>query len=174
MRSRGFFKAIAGFTIIELIVVVALLAIAASIAVPIISDNTAAKKKETYRQACIYVFDQATAIADSYNKGARSLNGVSIDSVINPGGVKTVLNLDNSLAYRFNIDVKNNATNPSTNYSDKDTVVVYFAYNADKSKALAVGMWYMAKGNTTPQFKYDYSKGALASVSEAFTTPVFS
>lgn len=175
MRKQRFLKAVAGFTLIELIVVMALLAIASSIAVPIIISNTNEKKKETYRQACISVFENATSIADAYSKGAKTIGGVSIDPDKGTGGikgVKTLLDTENTMDFRFDIVVKSTATNPSVNYS-KDTIVVYFIYSPDKTKAIAVGCWYMLKGNTTPQFKYDYAEGPIA-IGDTFTAPVYS
>lgn len=177
MRKHRFLKAFAGFTIIELLVVMVILAIASSIAVPMIINNTNDKKKETYRQSCISVFEEATNIAETYNKGpaAYNISGVCIDPSKAEGGIKgveTLLNSENIMSYKFEVDVVSSATNPNYSYS-KDTVVVYFAYSTDKTQALAVGCWYMVNGNKTPQYKYDYSEGYIA-VSTAFTAPVYS
>ncbi len=175
VNMKRFLKAVAGFTLIELIVTLALLAIAASIATPIILSGINKREEESQRQACINIFELGTNIADAYTKGSRSISGTSIDPNNPAGGILGVAALiaeENSLSYKIDIAIKSNATNPSVNYS-KDTVVLYFWYGTDTGgnpAALAVGCWYMVKGKTTPQYKYDYDKGKIE-VSTGFTTP---
>lgn len=172
---KRFLKAVAGFTLIELIVTLALLAIAATIAAPIIISNVNKKELESYRQACLNVYESAANIADGFNKGATNIGGVSIDPDKPNGGVtgvSSILNEDNSLAYKINIAVKDSSVNPSVNYS-KDTVVVYFWYGSDdegNDYACAIGCWYMVKGKTAPQYKFDYKLGEIA-ISASFSSP---
>ncbi|NCA66609.1 MAG: type II secretion system protein [Clostridia bacterium] len=174
MRKRCFLKAIAGFTLIELIVVIAILAIATSIVTPILMDNANSKKIETYRQSCIYVMDEAAAVADSYNNGARYISNEQIDPVSYPNGVKNALNNDNSMAYRFTITTVDEYTNPNEAFNDKDYVVVYYKYkDDDNSQAAAVGCWYMEKGKATPQLKYDYATARVIPNSQDFTAAVY-
>lgn len=179
MRKRRFLKAAKGFTLIELIAVIALMAIAATFTIPMIMRNAEDKQREIYYQGCVYVVGEAAALAETYNKIKRfndsSLAPVTIGGydLRNHTGVQGLLNAENEMAFRFNIIVTSSSINPNSTFT-KDRVIVYFAYNAAKTRAVAVGAWYMQKDNNVPQIKYDYAKAAKIELSAAFTTPVFS
>lgn len=173
-----------GFTLIELVVVIAVMAILAGVITPTLIAQNKKADRDQYKQYVVSVMETADDICEAFNKGAKRISGYDIVDSKNElqwTSIQELLNTENVNNYKFNVAIcnvnyqpsgltegKNTLTSP---YTTKDTVVVYFKTNS-KGEYFAVGCWYFEKNNTQAKYKYDYVKDAFISGGEIFHNPV--
>ena len=174
-----------GFTLVELIVTIAVIAILSSIILPTMSSSNNRQLQERYKQSCISVLNSADSILAAVNKGAKVVSGFQIiksDGSFDYNELKSCLKLENVNAADydiacFDVDAKNNGstgTLPSSysNYA-KDLVVIYIQGNNFKDNYTAVGGIYFQKAKRRPEarIKYDYVLGTTITISRNFSNP---
>lgn len=184
MRSFRFLrKSKKGFTLVELIVVIAIMAIFAGVLTPTLTAQNRKADQDQYKQYVVSVMETAEDICSAYNKGAKRISGydiVNTSGEIQWSSIEGLLNTENVNSYKFNVIActtnrkptgLNEANDSLTNaYTSKDTVVVYFKTN-NKGEYFAAGCWYFEKSNKKAKYKYDYIKDAFISGSVSFSNP---
>ena len=174
-----------GFTLVELIVTIAVIAILSSIILPTMSSTNNKQLQEQQKQACISVLNSAETVISAVNKGAKVVSGFQIiksDGSFDFGEMKSCLRLENFNGADYDIicfdtKAKNNGSNgvlPSSyNTYTKDIVAVYITSNNFKDNFTAVGAIYFKKGTRRMEatVKYDYVIGSTIIVSRNFSNP---
>lgn len=184
MRSLKFLKkSKKGFTLIELVVVIAVMAILAGVITPVLTAQNRKADRDQYKQYVVSVMETADDICSAYNKGAKRISGYDIvdsKNEIQWVSIQELLNTENVNNYKFNVAIctatlntlglsegKDTLTSP---YTSKDTVIVYFKTNG-KGEYFAVGCWYFEKNNKQAKYKYDYVQDTFISGNENFHNP---
>lgn len=167
---------------VELVVTIAVMAVLTAIIVPSMGAISANREKEKYKQYCLSILESADAIAEAYNKGAKSVAGyniVSANNEINWVGVRQCLETDNTYNYQCNVTIfrsgsplglTEDGNTVTTAYAQKDTIVVHFGFTLD-NRMYASGCWYFEKNNDTAKYKYDYLLGTFISATDTFESP---
>lgn len=173
-----------GFSLVELVVVMAIMAILTAVAVPMLTSSANSKTKDKYKQYCVSILDSASYITDAFNKGVSSTAGYTIAQTNGQpdwNGIAQCLNSDNPYNYKFKVTCETHYTvsefnrlsgssNPrGDDHKDMDTVVVCFVYNDLERSITPVGAWYIKKAVTQPAYKYDYIKGQGIENTEKFS-----
>lgn len=182
MRSLRLKKNKKGFTLVELVVVIAIMAVLAAVITPSLSRSSDNQTKEKYKQYCASVLESAEQVSIAFNKGAKNVAGYNIISTngeINYNGIQQCLVSDNVYNYQCDVTVYR-AGSPSgltetngritTAYAQKDTIVVCMKKMSD-GKLYVLGCWYFEKKSNTAKYKFDYGKNAFIDLGEAFYTP---
>ena len=174
-----------GFTLVELIVAIAVIAILSSIVLPTMSSSNNRQLQEQYKQSCISVLNSAETILAAVNKGAKVVSGfrlIKTDGSLDYGELRSCLKLENFNGSDYDIYCYDNAAknNGSTgtlptsfnNYA-KDLVIIYVQSNNFKDNYTAVGGIYFQKTKRRPEakIKYDYVLGSTISISKNFSNP---
>ena len=183
MRSLRFLrKSKKGFTLVELVVVLAVIAVLASVITPSLAHTSENQSKDKYKQYCVSILESAESVCEAYNKGVRNVAGytiVSTNGEVNYNGIQQCLSADNVYNYQCDITVFRQGspsglteTNNSltTAYAQKDTVVVCLKKTTD-GKMYAACCWYFEKKSKTAKYKFDYGKNSFIQANEAFYTP---
>jgi|GEM_PF-2694642 len=175
-----------GFTLVELIVAIAIIAILSSVVMPSMSSVNNRQLQEQYRQACISVLDNAEIITEAINGGSKKVSGfqvVKTDGTIDYNGeFKNCLKLENFNGADYDIICFNvtSANNGSTgtlpasySFFTKDIVAVYICNNAYKDKYYPCGAIYFKKDSAgmIAMLKYDYVDGTPISMKSPFKNP---
>lgn len=185
MRNiRRLFKNKRGFTLVELIVVIAIMAVLTAIITPILTKSNDSSTKDKYKQYCLSIMESADSICDAYNKGAKKVAGFDI---VNSKGeiawsaIRDCLSTDNIYNYQYNVAVAYPSGCPTglseggatiTNaYTQKDTIVVYFKTKNVTGELYAVGCWYFEANKTEAKYKYDYVSNAIIDKNKTFYNP---
>jgi len=173
-----------GFTLIELVCVIALMAVMVAIAVPVIGNSQQARAEKTYKESVVYACDQAQSVCDAINDGVRSMSGCVIcasgssEMRNNSTQIEQLLAGINSMDYKFSIMVVSASEKETAILQIKsfysDTVILQIA-NVDENPPSAS---YDKKGNKSIVnarsvtnayyfeagkgwvYKYDYTKGS--------------
>ncbi len=172
-----------GFTLIEIIVVIAVMAILAGVVYPVMTAQNKKADRDQYKQYFTGVMETADEICKAYNNGAKKISGYDIVNTKNEvqwTSVQNLLNTENVNNYKFNVTIctkdirsmglteeKDTLSSP---YTGKDTVIIYFKNNS-KGEYFAVGCWYFEQNNKKAKYKYDYINDSFISGSEKFYTP---
>ena len=192
MRTRGrkiFKKAILrnnkGFTLVELLLTIAVMAILSSIVLPSMSSANNRQLAEQYKQSCISVLDTTEIIFDAVNKGSRKVSGFTIiknDGSVDYNELKRCLKLENFNGSDydivcFDVTAQNNGSTGTcpislSNYS-KDFVAVYICSNSVKDQFYPAGAIYYKKTSRSlsAQIKYDYVVGGTVDMRSTFSNP---
>lgn len=171
-----------GFTLVELVVVIAIMAILGGLVTTTMVAQSRKSDRDQYKQYCLSILETAEDICTAYNKGAKKVAGYDIvnnRNEIDWSAIKDLLNTENINNYKYNvntltkgitllglIETKDTISSSFT----KDTVIIYFKSNG-KGEMYAVGCWYFEAGNTTAKYKYDYVKDEFLGSGEDFYTP---
>lgn len=172
-----------GFTLIEIVVTIAIMAILAGVITPVLTAQNRKADQDQYRQYVNSVMETADDICSAYNKGANRISGYDIVNTKNEiqwTAVQDLLNIENVNSYKFNVGVCSKditslglvetSDTLSSPYTSKDTVIVYFKSNS-KGEYFAVGCWYFEKNNKKAKYKFDYVNNKFISSNEKFFTP---
>ncbi len=171
-----------GFTLVELVVVLAIMAVLAGVITPSLSVASKNRTREKYKNYCVSILDSAEAIAEAYNKGANSIAGYKIVNTrgeIDWTNVQECLKVDNTYNYQCDIVIfregfpgglKESGNSINNVFANKDTVVVCYK-KTQKGELFASGCWYFEKGQKTTEYKFDYGKNTFIASDEVFYTP---
>lgn len=174
-----------GFSLVEVIVVMAIMALLATVAVPVLTSSSNSKTKDKYKQYCVSALDSALSIAEAYSKGAKSAAGYDIaqnSGIPNWVGINQCLNADNPYNYKFKVSSiyytkaefskLSGSSNPTGDeHKDIDTVVICFIYDDLERTITPIGAWFVKKAVVTVAYKYDYVLGVGIEITEKFTLP---
>lgn len=175
MKLRKLFKSKLGFTLVELLVVIAMMAALAAIAVPSIASMQTKDDEDFWASSCKTVYNNAYTVVKAYNEAlaegrVAKIAGYNIES---PVGMQQCLRTENNHASDYEIAVVLSADPPSgSDYAACDTVVVCIQFidhdgavlvnndgqpifpAASKRDQIAgaqlVCVWYMDQGQNAP------------------------
>ncbi len=149
-----------GFTLIELIVVIAIMAIAMTIAVPSLTSITNRQNENRYKQNCLAAAEVVEPLINMVNSGyvtyqfEKTTYQLKVLSSFN--SLTTAVNYNAA----FNIVVTGASSYPGTSTYAKDTVIIYVVNISNtvtppKTRIIR-GMWFYDLSNKSIVYRYDY------------------
>ncbi|MBQ9369578.1 MAG: type II secretion system protein [Clostridia bacterium] len=172
-RSARFFaKSKKGFTLVEIIVVVALIALAATLVVPNLTGATTRAEKDTYRSYCLQAKEDLKTFVNLLNSGTVNYPitlenyTVSNVSLSIPSGLAKALNYANRQSkfqyYVIGFTTSDASTDPTESISkatglksDVDIIVPVIIKNETKKTYELKGMWYYSWGKAMVMLTFD-------------------
>ena len=159
-----------GFTLVELVVVIAMMAIAASIAVPNLRGVTTRAEKDTYRSYCILAKDQmmtffALLNSEDFSFTVTENYEVTTYNISTADGLTKAFNSVNTQSkfqyYVIGFTESNASTDPSKSIKNagldasKDVIVPVYVKNDSKGTYEIRGVWYYSMGKERVVLTFD-------------------